>query len=259
MKAILLAGGLGTRIREETEFRPKPMVEVGGRPILWHIMKNLARYGINDFVIATGYKSNMIKEYFLNYAPLGNDFTISLGDRDSLQIYGKHDESDWTVTVAFTGDTTETGGRVVKASKYLNPGEDFFLTYGDGLANVNIDSLRKSHAESGKLATVTAVQPTSRFGVLDLDVEGHVTTFQEKPQLEGWINIGFMILNFAALDYFSDNCVLESGPLAALAKQGHLGAYRHIGFWQPMDTLRESKMLNELWESGERPWLEASD
>jgi len=259
MKALLLAGGLGTRIREETEFRPKPMVEVGGRPILWHIMKNLAQYGINDFVIATGYKSNMIKEYFLNYEPLGNDFTISLGDRDSLQVHGEHDESDWTVTVAFTGDTTETGGRVLKASKYLDPGEDFFLTYGDGLANVNIDELKKRHVESGKLATITTVQPTSRFGVLDLDARGAVTAFQEKPQLEGWINIGFMILNPTTLGFFTDNCVLESGPLAALAKQGHLGSYQHNGFWQPMDTLRESKLLNDLWSSGERPWLKTVD
>jgi len=256
MKALLLAGGLGTRIREETEFRPKPMVEVGGRPILWHIMKNLARYGINDFVIATGYKSNMIKEYFLNYEPLGNDFTISLGDKDSLQVHGEHDESDWTVTVAFTGDTTETGGRVLKASKYLDPSEDFFLTYGDGLANVNIDELKKRHLESGKLATITTVQPTSRFGVLDLDDQGNVIAFQEKPQLEGWINIGFMILKPKTLRYFTEDCVLESGPLSALARENNLSSYQHDGFWQPMDTLRESKILNDLWDNGERPWLQ---
>jgi glucose-1-phosphate cytidylyltransferase len=169
MKAVLLAGGLGTRIREESEFRPKPMVEIGGRPILWHIMKHLSSYGIKDFIIATGYKSNMIKEYFLNYEPLGNDFTISLGDRNSLQIHGEHDESDWKVTVALTGDKTETGGRVFKAAQYLDPNEDFFLTYGDGLANVDIDALRKRHAESGKLATITTVQPTSRFCVINLD------------------------------------------------------------------------------------------
>jgi len=255
MKALLLAGGLGTRIREETEFRPKPMVEVGGRPILWHIMKHLSTYGIKDFIVATGYKSNMIKEYFLNYEPLGNDFTISLGDRDSLRIHGEHDESDWTVTVAFTGDTTETGGRVLKASQYLEPGEDFFLTYGDGLANVNIDALRARHEESGKLATLTTVQPTSRFGVLDLDASGVVTSFQEKPQLEGWINIGYMILNPQTLSYFTEDCVLESGPLSALARDNNLSSYKHNGFWQPMDTLRESKILNDLWDSGERPWL----
>jgi len=256
MKAILLAGGLGTRIREETEFRPKPMVEVGGRPILWHIMKHLSKYDINDFIIATGYKSSMIKEYFLNYEPLGNDFTISLGDKDSLQIHGSHDESDWTVTVAFTGDATETGGRVLKASQYLNPGEDFFLTYGDGLANVNIEALRERHAKSMKLATVTTVNPTSRFGVLDIDDHGNVAAFQEKPQLEGWINIGFMILNPKTLGYFTEDCVLESGPLAALARDNNLSSFRHDGFWQPMDTLRESKMLNDLWDSGEKPWVD---
>jgi glucose-1-phosphate cytidylyltransferase len=255
MKALLLAGGLGTRIREETEFRPKPMVEVGGRPILWHIMKHLSTYGIKDFVVATGYKSNMIKEYFLNYEPLGNDLTISLGDRDSLQIHGEHEESDWTVTVAFTGDTTETGGRVLKASQYLEPGEDFFLTYGDGLANVNIDALRARHEESGKLATLTTIQPTSRFGVLDLDANGEVMSFQEKPRLEGWINIGFMILQPQALSYFTEDCILESGPLSALARENNLSSYKHSGFWQPMDTLRELKILNDLWDSGERPWL----
>ena len=255
MKALLLAGGLGTRIREETEFRPKPMVEVGGRPILWHIMKHLSSYGIHDFIIATGYKSNMIKEYFLNYETLTNDFTISLGERDSLQIHGEHDESAWTVTIAFTGDETETGGRVYRASKYLDPGEDFFLTYGDGLANVNIDALRKSHANSGRLATITTIQPTSRFGVLDLDPQGNVISFQEKPRLDGWINIGFMILNYQALKYFDENCVLETGPLVSLAREVKLSSYKHTGFWQPMDTLRESKILNELWDSGKRPWL----
>lgn len=259
MKAILLAGGLGTRIREETEFRPKPMVEVGGRPILWHIMKHLSIYGIKDFIVATGYKSNMIKEYFLNYEPLGNDFTISLGDRDSLRIHGEHDESDWTVTIAFTGDATETGGRVYRASKYLNPGEDFFLTYGDGLANVDIEALRSSHEKSGKVATVTTVQPTSRFGVMDLDSLGNVISFQEKPRLDGWINIGFMILNHQALSYFDENCVLETGPLVALARAGKLSSYKHTGFWQPMDTLRESKILNEMWDSGDRPWLTNSN
>ena len=259
MKAVLLAGGLGTRIREESEFRPKPMVEIGGRPILWHIMKHLASFGIKEFVIATGYKSNMIKEYFLNYEPLGNDFSISLGDRNSLQIHGEHDESDWNVTVAFTGDKTETGGRVFKAAKYLDPNEDFFLTYGDGLANVDIDALRKRHEESGKQATITTVQPTSRFGVINLDNNGDVTAFQEKPKLEGWINIGFMILNPKTLDYFTDDCVLESGPLASLAQDNKLSSFKHEGFWQPMDTLRESKILNDLWESGEKPWLKKSN
>lgn len=253
MKAVLLAGGLGTRLREETEFRPKPMVEVGGRPILWHIMKNLSAFGITDFVIATGYKSNTIKEYFLNYETLSNDVTVTLGDRNSLQVHGSHDEADWCVTVAFTGDLTNTGGRVLRVSKYLDD-EPFFLTYGDGLADVNIDELRRAHALSDGLGTVTTVQPMSRFGVLDISSNGKVEEFREKPQLDGWVNIGYMIMEPAALEYFTDDCVLESGPLASMARDGKLSSYKHTGFWQPMDTFRESQILNGLWESGDAPW-----
>ena len=253
MKAILLAGGLGTRIREETEFRPKPMVEVGGRPILWHIMKNLSQYGITDFIVATGYKSSMIKDYFLNYEAQSNDFTVQLGNRDSLIFHGAHDEADWRVTVAFTGDETQTGGRVFRASKYLDD-QPFLVTYGDGLANVDIDALRAFHASAGRLGTVTTVQPTSRFGVLDVTDDGQVTQFREKPRLDGWINIGFMIFEPASLKYFTDDCVLEQGPLVDLADSGELAAYRHDGFWQPMDTFRESKLLNDLWDSGDAPW-----
>lgn len=253
MKAILLAGGLGTRLREETEFRPKPMVEVGNRPILWHIMKNLATFGITDFIVATGYKSAVIKDYFLNYEVQRNDFTVTLGDRNSLRIHGAHDEADWSVTVAFTGDETQTGGRVFRAARYLDD-EPFFVTYGDGLANVDIDALRSFHAASGRLGTVTTVQPVSRFGVMDVTEAGEVTRFREKPQMDGWINIGFMILEPGALAYFDADCVLEQGPLVDLALAGELGAYRHDGFWQPMDTFRESKLLNDLWDSGAAPW-----
>ena len=253
MKAILLAGGLGTRIREETEFRPKPMVEVGGRPILWHIMKNLAHFGITDFIIATGYKSDMIKEYFLNYEAWNNDFTVELGRRDSLTFHGAHDEAHWNVTVAFTGEETMTGGRVLKASKYLDD-EPFLVTYGDGLADVSIDDLRAFHMSSGCLATVTTVQPLSRFGVMDVGPDGKVTSFSEKPQLDGWINVGFFIMEPGALGYLSDNCVLEEEPLAQLAADRQLSAFRHPGFWQPMDTYRESKLLNDLWDSGSAPW-----
>jgi len=253
MKAILLAGGLGTRIREETEFRPKPMVEVGGRPILWHIMKNLAHFGITDFIIATGYKSDMIKEYFLNYEAWNNDFTVELGRRDSLTFHGAHDEAHWNVTVAFTGEETMTGGRVLKASKYLDD-EPFLVTYGDGLADVSIDDLRAFHMSSGCLATVTTVQPLSRFGVMDVGPDGKVTSFSEKPKLDGWINVGFFIMEPGALGYLSDNCVLEEEPLAQLAADRQLSAFRHPGFWQPMDTYRESKLLNDLWDSGSAPW-----
>lgn len=253
MKAILLAGGLGTRLREETEFRPKPMVEVGGRPIIWHIMKNLAHFGITDFIIATGYKSSVIKDYFLNYEAQSNDFTVELGNRDSLTFHGAHDEASWKVTVAFTGDETMTGGRVFRAAKYLDD-EPFLVTYGDGLADVDISALLATHRAAGRLGTVTSVQPNSRFGVMDVSDSGVVTRFREKPKMDGWINIGFMILEKEALSYFDANCVLEQGPLVDLAGAGQLSAYRHEGFWQPMDTFRESKMLNDLWSSGEAPW-----
>ena len=253
MKAVLLAGGLGTRIREETEFRPKPMVEVGGRPILWHIMKNLSHYGITEFIVATGYKSSMIKDYFLNYEAQSNDFTVELGNRESLVFHGAHDEADWKVTVAFTGDDTMTGGRVFRAARYLD-GEPFLVTYGDGLADVDIDALRAFHVESGRLGTVTTVQPTSRFGVMDVSDTGDVLKFREKPRMDGWINVGFMIFEPGALQHFDADCVLEEGPLVDLAEAGQLSAYRHEGFWQPMDTYRESKMLNDLWSSGAAPW-----
>lgn len=253
MKAILLAGGLGTRLREETEFRPKPMVEVGGRPILWHIMKNLAHFGVTDFIVATGYKSQMIKEYFLNYEAWNNDFSVELGRKDSLTFHDEHGESRWKVTIAFTGETTMTGGRVFRAAKYLDD-EPFLVTYGDGLADVDVEALTAFHKQSECLATVTTVQPTSRFGVMDVATDGRVISFAEKPRLEGWINIGFFIMRPAALKYLDGDCVLEEEPLASLARDGQLSAYRHRGFWQPMDTFREAKLLNNLWDSGKAPW-----
>jgi glucose-1-phosphate cytidylyltransferase len=253
VKAIILAGGLGTRLREETEFRPKPMVEVGGRPILWHIMKNLAHSGITDFIVATGYKSQMIKEYFLNYEAWNNDFTVELGQRNSLAFHGSHDEADWTVTVAFTGDLTMTGGRVLRASRYLD-GEPFLVTYGDGLANVDVSKLREFHASSESLVTVTTVQPTSRFGLMDVSNNGQVVNFQEKPKMNQWINIGYFIVEPEFVSYLDEQSVLEQDPLAKLAAAGRLSAYRHHGFWQPMDTYREAQLLNELWASGEAPW-----
>lgn len=253
MKAILLAGGLGTRMREETEFRPKPMVEIGGRPVIWHIMKHLAHFGITDFIVATGYKSNLIKEYFLNYEAWNSDFTIDLGQSDSLTIHGEHDESRWRVTVAFTGETTNTGGRVLRASRYLD-GEPFLVTYGDGLCDVDIRALQKFHADSGTLATVMTVQPLSRFGVMDIEDGVRVARFREKPRMDGWVNAGFFIMQPQVLDYLDADSVLEQQPLARLAADGQLSAFRHDGFWQPMDTYRESMLLNEMWESGKAPW-----
>lgn len=253
MKAILLAGGLGTRMREQTEFRPKPMVEIGERPVLWHIMKNLAHFGVTDFVIATGYRSEMVKDYFLNYEARNSDFTVSLGNRSSLRFHGDHGEANWTVTVAYTGETTMTGGRVFRCAKYLND-EPFLVTYGDGLANVDITALLDWHRRQGRLVTVTTVQPMSRFGVMEVADGGRVERFREKPQLEGWVNIGYFIMEPQALEYLDSECVLEEQPLARLAAAAQLTAYRHRGFWQPMDTYREAKLLASLWESGEAPW-----
>lgn len=253
MKAILLAGGLGTRLREETEFRPKPMVEIGGRPVLWHIMKNLATQGITDFIIAAGYKSNMIKDYFLNYEAWNNDFTIELGKRDSLQFHGAHNEGSWKVTIADTGESTMTGGRVWKASKYLED-ETFLVTYGDGLADVDISLLKETHVNSETLVTVTTVRPTSRFGVMDVNEDGIVHHFKEKPVMDGWVNIGFFLMEPGVIDYLNEDSVLEEKPLATLAQARQLSAYKHPGFWQPMDTYRESVILNDLWNSGAAPW-----
>jgi glucose-1-phosphate cytidylyltransferase len=254
MKAVLLAGGLGTRMREETEFRPKPMVEVGGRPVLWHIMKILGQRGIEDFVVCTGYKSEQIKNYFTNYSALNQDFTVTLGDHRSIQYLDDHGESDWRVTVAYTGASTMTGGRIKRVQKYVG-NERFLATYGDGIANVDIDALLEFHKAHGKLATVTTVQPLSRFGVLDLDSDGSVLQFKEKPQVEGWINIGYFIFEPEVFDYIDgDETVLEEGPLHRLAEEGQIAAFQHDGFWQPMDTYRETLLLNELWDSGQAPW-----
>jgi glucose-1-phosphate cytidylyltransferase len=216
-------------------------------------MKNLAHFGITDFIVATGYKSDMIKEYFLNYEARNNDFTLKLGDRDSLVFHNAHEEAKWRVTVTFTGDSTPTGGRVLAASKYLDD-EPFLVTYGDGLANVNVTDLIRFHQASGSLATITTVQPLSRFGVMDVTEAGQVISFREKPQLEGWINVGFFVMEPAVLAYFNIDTMLEDEPLMSLASKGLLSAYRHEGFWQPMDTFREAKQLNEYWESGTVPW-----
>jgi len=253
IKSLILAGGLGTRLREETEFKPKPMVDVGGRPILWHIMKNLSIQGVKDFSVATGYKGDVIKDYFLNYHARNNDITIDLGQKSRFTQHGLHDESDWRVTIAGTGETTMTGGRVFRAMKYLR-GETFLCTYGDGLADINLKKLLDFHISHGKIATVTTVKPLSRFGVMEVDDKGLVTQFREKPLMDGWVNAGYFIFEPGIIDYLDEDCVLEAEPLAKLAAGGQLAAYRHNGFWQPMDTFRESNFLNELWNSNNAPW-----
>ena len=250
MKAVLLAGGLGTRMREETEYRPKPMVEIGGQPILWHIMKNLAHAGVTDFIIASGYKSEVIDEYFTQHSSWK-----SLGSprADAAAFAGSGAEDGWRVTVAFTGDVTGTGGRVSRVAD-LVAGDRFFVTYGDGLADVDVRQLIAFHDSSGSLATLTAVQPTSRFGLMDIDDAGRVTHFREKPKMKDWVSIGYFIFDPKVLDYLSDDCGLEEDGLTRLAADSQLSAYRHEGFWQPMDTYREYQILEGLWESGDAPW-----
>jgi glucose-1-phosphate cytidylyltransferase len=240
-------------MREETEFRPKPMVEVGGRPVLWHIMKVLGAQGITDFVICAGYKSEYIKNYFYNYGASNLDFTVTLGDQSSTVFHGSHDEFDWTVTVADTGETTMTGGRIKQIEKYVGE-ERFFCTYGDGIADVDIRSLVSFHDGHGKLATMTTTQPTSRFGVVDIDSDGTVQQFREKPKVNDWINIGYFIFEPQIFRYLENHSVLEEEPLRKLADESQIAAFKHSGFWQPMDTFRESQLLNEIWNSGKAPW-----
>ena len=253
MKAVLLAGGLGTRMREETEFRPKPMVEVGGKPVLWHIMKILSAQGIKDFIVCTGYKSEYIANYFANYGSSSKDFTVTLGEESSIVYYDDHEELDWRVTVAYTGADTMTGGRIKRVQKYVGD-EPFLCTYGDGIANVDVRALQQFHAEHGRLATMTTTRPYSRFGVIDIQEDGSVAKFREKPQTDDWVNIGYFIFQPEVFDFIDgDPTVLEEKPLHTLADRGELSAFRHDGFWQPMDTYRESQMLNDLWRTG-APW-----
>ncbi len=254
MKVVILCGGKGTRLREETEFRPKPMVEIGGRPILWHIMKSYAHYGFTDYVLCLGYRGNIIKEYFLNYEAMNNDCTVSLGARQAITYHQSHDESGYRVTLADTGQETMTGGRLQRAARYIDD-DIFLLTYGDGLCDIDINKLVAFHKSHGKLATVTSVRPASRFGILELDSDDSVMHFSEKPQLDGWINAGYLVLNRKIFEYLTgDDCVFEREPLEKLAAEGQLVAYRHEGFFFAMDTYREYQYLNDLWASGAAPW-----
>jgi len=252
MKTVILAGGLGTRLSEETTLRPKPMVEIGGRPVLWHILNIYAAHNFNDFVIAAGYRGEVIKEYFYHYALHNSDVYVDLGrGRSELQnLRGP----DWRVTIVDTGAATQTGGRIKRVGSILGK-RSFMATYGDGVGDIDITALVKFHKSHGRLATVTAVRPPSRFGDLIFDGD-RVVEFNEKPQSgEGWINGGFFVLEPAVLDYIAgDNTYFELDPLMRLAREGQLMAYRHAGFWQPMDTLREKKLLESLWESGKAPW-----
>lgn len=252
MKAVILAGGLGTRLSEETATRPKPMVEIGGRPILWHIMKMYSHHGVSDFIICCGYKGYMIKEYFANYFLHMSDITFDMS-RNEMQVHQNNAEP-WRVTLVDTGDLTQTGGRLRRVRDYLGE-DDFCMTYGDGVGNVEMDKVVEFHREHGRLATVTATQPPGRFGALDLDGNS-VLSFCEKPHGDGgWINGGFFVLSPKVIDYINDDSVLwEREPLERLASERQLQAYFHHGFWQPMDTLRDKQHLESLWQEGKAPW-----
>ncbi|MDO8848021.1 MAG: glucose-1-phosphate cytidylyltransferase [Coriobacteriia bacterium] len=252
MKVVILAGGLGTRLSEETSVRPKPMAEIGDKPILWHIMKMYSHYGFNEFVICLGYKGYMIKEYFSNYFLHNCDVTFDMRTNE-LAVHQNVNEP-WKVTLVDTGAETMTGGRVKRVAEYLN-GERFMLTYGDGVADVDIPALLAFHEAHGKQATLTAVQPLGRFGALDVEGDA-VRSFREKPLGDGdWINGGFMVLEPGVLDRIeSDETIFEGYPLQSLAAEGELRAYQHAGFWQPMDTLRDKRHLEDLWDSGSAPW-----
>jgi glucose-1-phosphate cytidylyltransferase len=253
MKVILLAGGLGTRLSEETNLKPKPMVEIGERPILWHIMKIYSHHGFNEFIICLGYRGYIIKEYFANYCLHQSNFTIDMKSNE-LKIHERKAET-WKVALVDTGLDTMTGGRIRKVQNYIGD-ETFMLTYGDGVGDVNIGELLRFHKEHGKLATITAVQPSGRFGALKLDGNNSVLAFQEKPiGDEAWINGGFFVLEPKVFEYISsDATTWERDPLERLARDGQLVANRHHGFWQPMDTLRDKNYLEELWMSGKAPW-----
>ncbi len=255
MKVIILCGGQGTRLREETEFKPKPMVTVGQHPILWHIMKMYDYYGYKQFILCLGYKGDMIKEYFLNYKAMTNDFTIRLGNHREIVSHTAHAEEDFQVTLVNTGANNMTGSRVKQVEEYVD--DDLVcVTYGDGLCDVNIQSVINFHRSHGRLGTVTSVRPQSRFGVLEMDNEGRVNNFAEKPQAEGWISAGFFVFNKKFFQYLSlnENCTLEQEPLQKLARDGELVAYKHDGFFFAMDTYREALKLNELWNTNQAPW-----
>ncbi len=255
MKVVILCGGLGTRLREETEYRPKPMVPVGGRPILWHIMKYYAHFGHKDFILCLGYKGDVIKDYFRNYLWHTSDVTLRLGRNPQIRYHNSHEEEDWTVTLLETGLETQTGGRLRRALPHI-PDDTFLFTYGDGLTNSDVNATVRFHMTHAAVATVTAVKPSGRFGELALDGKT-ITAFREKPEQENaYISGGFMVFNRRIRDYLDhdDGCVFEKAPLERLVQGGQLKAHCHEGFWQCMDTYREQQLLEKMWASGQAPW-----
>lgn len=257
MKVVILCGGKGTRLREETEYRPKPMVPVGGRPILWHIMKTYAHYGHKEFILCLGYKGYMIKEFFRNYMWNTSDTTLMLGAKPTVRFHDSHDEEDWKVTLAETGEDSMTAYRVRLIRRYITSGEPFLLTYGDGVATVDINTAIRAHRAAGKVCTITAVHPAGRFGAIQIAEDGVIHQFSEKPQFEkSYVNGGYMICEHRLFDYLPDDpgVMLERAPMDDLVRDGQLNAYRHEGFWQPMDTYQETQYLNQLWADGKAPW-----
>ncbi|MYM25439.1 glucose-1-phosphate cytidylyltransferase [Duganella sp. FT135W] len=253
MKAVILAGGLGTRLSEETTVKPKPMIEVGGKPILWHILKSYSSHGINDFVICCGYRGYVIKEFFANYFLHTSDVTFDL-QQNSMEVHERHAEP-WRVTLIDTGADTLTGGRLKRVREHVAKDEAFCFTYGDGVSDLDIGASIAFHKAHGKLATMTAVQPPGRFGAVDIDGQS-ITSFKEKPQGDGaWVNGGYFVLSPKVIDYIADDSTTwEKEPMERLAAEGQIDAFRHPGFWQPMDTLRDKMHLEDLWQSGKAPW-----
>ena len=258
MKVVILAGGLGTRLREETDIKPKPMVEIGGHPIIWHIMSHYAESNLKEFVICVGYKGEVIKQWFSNFRLLSSDFTVKYGKESDITFHDDFPESNWEVTIADTGIGTPTGGRIKMIQKFTG-GETFLCTYVDGLSDVDIDEILAFHKSHGKIATLTTVRPLTRFGVIEISPEGEVNRFREKPQTDGWINAGFFVFEPQIFDYLDFDSILEQDPLEKLASDGQLMAYRHDGFWQPMDTFREKQELEAIWNSGNAPWKNNPD
>ena len=252
MQAVILCGGKGTRMREETEYRPKPLVPIGGKPILWHIMKIYSHYGINDFILCTGYKSDMIKQYFMEMYWRNNDFTLNINSDNKIKLHTVEEE-DWNVTIVDTGLETGTGSRLKRIEKYITE-EDFLMTYGDGVSDLNINELIEYHKHKGKIATITGVHPMSPFGLIEVE-DGIVKSFKEKPRLKDMINGGFMVLNKEVFNYIPDeNCMFEEEPLRRLSSKYQLAVYEHNGFWTAVDTFKDIEKINRMWDNGDRPW-----
>jgi len=257
MKVVILCGGRGTRLREETEFRPKPMVPIGPRPVLWHIMKYYASFGHKEFILCLGYKGDMIKDYFRNYLWHTCDISLSLGRKSKVIFHDRHNEEDWTVTLADTGEDSMTAFRLKQVQRYIPKGESFLFTYGDGLSDIDINASIQEHRRSKKACTISAVHPAGRFGSLNIEDDGSIRTFIEKPQVEqAYVNGGYMVCDYKIFKYLTDDpaIMFEREPIAKIVAAEQLHSYRHEGFWQPMDTYQESQYLNRLWSEGKPPW-----